>query len=127
VPTKGKHASLPATDLWARTKEKMTMFKAISGERICGLDDRVGVNSDAAASIHENGIVFLHVGNGRVYAANEAGARIWNGIVQQQPLRTIAAEICNEYQIPMTTALEDVSAFVDDLEQHSLIKLAENL
>lgn len=92
-----------------------------------GLDHRLSVNFEATVSIHENGIVFLHIGNGRVYAANEVGARIWRGIVQQQPMTTIVAEISDEYQIPMTRVLEDVGAFMGELERHSLIQRQENL
>jgi len=62
-------------------------------------DTKFIVNSEAAASIHENGIVILHLGNGRVYAANETGARIWRGIEQQMPFNAIADEISTEYQI----------------------------
>jgi hypothetical protein len=87
----------------------------------------VRVDSEAAASIHENGIVILHTGNGRMYAANKTGARIWRGIMQQQPLRMIATEISDEYQVPITSAREHVSAFIDDLEGHSLIRREENL
>ena len=83
-------------------------------------------DSEAAASIHENGIVILHMGNGRVYAANETGARIWRGIVQQQSLHAIATEISDEYQVPITSAFEQVMAFVSDLERHSLVQRQEN-
>jgi hypothetical protein len=90
-------------------------------------DLTVRVDSEAAASIHENGMVILHTGNGRMYAANITGARIWRGIVQQQPLHTIATEISDEYQVPITSAREHVSAFISELERHSLIQRAENL
>ncbi|MFZ0230680.1 MAG: PqqD family protein [Mycobacterium sp.] len=90
-------------------------------------DVTVAVDYEAAASIHENGIVILHTGNGRMYAANETGARIWSGLAQQKPLHTIATEISDEYQVPITSAREHVSAFMDDLEGHSLIRREENL
>lgn len=90
-------------------------------------DVRVTVDSEAAGSIHENGIVFLHMGNGRVYAANKTGARIWRGIVQEQTLETIATEISDEYQIPLPLACEHVGAFITDLERHSLVQRQENL
>jgi Coenzyme PQQ synthesis protein D (PqqD) len=89
-------------------------------------DVRVKVDPEAAASIHEDGIVILHIGNGRVYAANKAGARIWRGIAQEQPFNTIATEISDEYQIPITAVREHVSAFMSDLERHSLIQRQEN-
>jgi hypothetical protein len=87
----------------------------------------VKVDLEAAASIHDEGIVILHIGNGRVYAANETGARIWRGIMQEQPLNTIETEISDEYQIPMPLACEHVGAFISELERHSLVQRAENL
>ena len=87
----------------------------------------VRVDSEAAASIHENGVVILHIGKGRVYAGNETSARIWRGIVQQRPLHTIATEISDEYQIPMPLACEHVGAFLSELERHSLVQRQETL
>ena len=88
---------------------------------------RLTVDSEAASSIHENGIVILHLGNGRVFSSNETGARIWRGIEREESLKTIAAEISDEYQIPITSAREHISAFVADLECHSLIRREESL
>jgi hypothetical protein len=89
-------------------------------------DTRFIVNSEAAASIHENGIVILHLGNGRVYAANETGARIWRGIEQQAGFNAIADEISTEYQIGRTTASEHLLNFVAELERLSLIQREES-
>jgi hypothetical protein len=85
----------------------------------------VKVDPEAAASIHDEGIVILHIGNGRVYAANETGARIWRRIMQEQPLNTIAAEISDEYRIPITAACEHVDAFITELQRNSLVQLQE--
>ena len=90
-------------------------------------DVRVKVDAEAAGSIHENGIVILHIGNGRVFAANKTGARIWRGILREQPLNTIATEISNEYQIPVAVAFEHVEIFITDLERHSLVQRQENV
>ena len=90
-------------------------------------DGRLTVDSEAASSIHENGIVILHLGNGRVFASNETGARIWRGIEREQSLKAIAAEISDEYQIPITSAYEHIRAFIAGLEHHSLIRREESL
>jgi len=88
---------------------------------------RLTVDSDAATSIHDDGIVILHLGNGRVFSSNETGARIWRGIEREESLKAIAAEISDEYQIPITAAREHIRTFVSDLEQHSLIRREEGL
>ena len=90
-------------------------------------DGQLTVDSEAASSIHENGVVFLHLGNGRVFAANKTGARIWRAIEQEKSLKAIAAEISDEYQIPAALASEHVGTFVSELERHSLVQRQENL
>ena len=90
-------------------------------------DGRLTVDSEAATSIHENGMVILHLGNGRVFASNETGARIWRRIEQEESLKAIAAEISDEYQIPITLACEHVTAFMADLEHHSLVRREESV
>ena len=80
------------------------------------------VNPEAVRSFHDDGIVILHAGNGRLFTANETGARIWRGIEQQLPLETIANEISRVYQIARATAREHTLNFLAALEQQALIK-----
>jgi hypothetical protein len=84
-------------------------------------DVRVRVDSEAAASIHENGIVILHIGNGRLFTSNGTGARIWRAIEEQLSLEAIADEISDAYQIARATAREHVVRFLAELERHTLI------
>jgi hypothetical protein len=79
------------------------------------------VNPEAAASIHDDGIVILHTGQGRLYTSNGTGARIWRGVEQQLPLEAIAEEISGEYRIARTTAREHTVRFLAELERNALI------
>lgn len=78
-------------------------------------------NPEAAASFHDDGIVILHTGKGRLFTANGTGARIWRGVEQQLPLEAIAEEISGEYKIAGATAREHTIRFLGQLEQHQLI------
>lgn len=80
------------------------------------------VNPEAVRSFHDDGVVILHAGNGRLFTSNETGARIWRGVEQQLPLEAIAKEISNAYQIACSTAREHTLNFLNALEQQSLIK-----
>ena len=80
------------------------------------------VNPEASAGIHEDGIVILHVGKGRLYTSNGTGARIWRGIELQLPLETIAEEISGEYRIAPAIAREHTVRFVAELERHARIQ-----
>jgi hypothetical protein len=84
-------------------------------------DFSLTVNPEAVASIHESGIVILHIGNGRLYASNGTGARIWRGIEEQLSLAAIADEISEAYQIARATAREHVVHFLAELERNTLI------
>ena len=80
------------------------------------------VNPEAVRSFNDDGLVILHAGNGRLFTANETGARIWRGIEQHLPLEIIAREISNAYQIARSTAREHTLNFLEALEQQALIK-----
>ena len=80
------------------------------------------VNPEAAASFHDEGIVILHAGNGRLFSSNETGASIWRGVERQLPLEAIAEEISGEYEIARTTAREHTARFLAELERQTLIR-----
>jgi hypothetical protein len=84
-------------------------------------DFSFAVNPESAASVHDSGIVILHIGNGQLYASNGTGARIWRGVEEQLSLEAIADEISDEYQIALATAREDVVRFLAELRRHTLI------
>jgi hypothetical protein len=77
---------------------------------------------DVASSVHENGIVLLHVGSGQMFASNGTGARIWSGLKGRQPTEMIVSEISTDYQIDATTAQEHVERFLMELEGQKLIQ-----
>ena len=83
---------------------------------------KFSVNPEASASVHEGGIVILHIGQGRLYTCNRTGARIWRGIEQQLPLETIAEQISGECRIDGGAAREQALRFVADLERHALVQ-----
>jgi hypothetical protein len=85
-------------------------------------DHRITVSSEAAASIHDDGVVILHTRRGRLFSSNKTGARIWRCIEQQLPFEAIAEKIGSEYQIARTIAREHTARFLAELERHSLIE-----
>jgi hypothetical protein len=80
------------------------------------------VNPKAAASVHDDGVVILHLGNGIFYTCNGTGARIWRAIEQRLSLEAIAQEISSAYQIALTTARQHTVRFLAELELHELIQ-----
>ena len=82
---------------------------------------RYTVNPDAAASIHDDGIVILHIGKGRLFTSNGTGARIWRGLQRRLRVESIAEEISGEYQIDQSTAREHTLHFLGALERQALV------
>jgi Coenzyme PQQ synthesis protein D (PqqD) len=85
-------------------------------------DHRITVSPEAAASIHDDGMVIFHTGKGRLFSSNRTGAHIWRCIEQQLPFEAIAEKISCEYQIARTIAREHTARFLAELERHSLIE-----
>ena len=85
-------------------------------------DFRFTVNPETTASVHDDGIVILHIGNGRLYASNGMGARIWRGVEQQLSVVAIAEEVSGDQAITQTSAREQVVHFLEELEQHGLVQ-----
>ena len=83
-------------------------------------DREIKIGSDAAASIHEDGIVIFHTRKGRLFSSNRTGACIWRCIEQRLSLDAIAQKIGSEYQIAVTTAREHAASFLAELERHGL-------
>ena len=80
------------------------------------------VNPNAAASMHEDGIVILHTGKGCLFSSNGTGARIWRGVEKQLSLQAIAAEISSEYQVAPDIAHRHTVNFLAQLERQALIQ-----
>lgn len=80
------------------------------------------VSPEAAASIHDEGVVIVHLGNGRFYTCNGTGARIWRALEQRLSLEAIAKEISSAYEIALNTARQHTVRFLAELELHELIQ-----
>jgi hypothetical protein len=80
------------------------------------------VNPEAVASFHDDGMVILHTGAGRLFTSNGTGARIWRGVERQLPLEAIVEELSGEYKIARTTARDHAAHFLAQLERHTLIR-----
>ena len=76
---------------------------------------------EISVSMHEYGAVFFHLGDGRLFAVNQTGARIWRALEQRQPAERIAEALCRDYRIPVDKAQTHTATFIARLEAHRLI------
>ncbi|HLG59552.1 MAG TPA: PqqD family protein [Vicinamibacterales bacterium] len=73
------------------------------------------------ASIHDSGIVLFHTQKGRLFAANSAGACIWQGLERRLPIDAIVSEVSQRYRIAEETARIDAVRFISELERERLV------
>ena len=83
---------------------------------------RLGVPTMVRASAHDDGIVLFHTGNGRLFASNRTGARIWQCLEKGMALDAIASEVGREYGIAQAIAREHTANFLMELQRHGLIE-----
>lgn len=55
-----------------------------------------------------------------LFNLNEVGQFIWNQINENETLETLTAKICDEYEIDEAIAKEDLTHFLEDLENFIL-------
>jgi hypothetical protein len=87
-----------------------------TGKRTC-LTPAAGVT----ASLHDDGVVFLDVTEGRLFSANRVGADVWRAAARGLDLEAVAQEIAGGYGIAYATALADSERFLRELERHGLV------
>ena len=80
------------------------------------------VGPEATASTHDDGIVILHTGKGRVFSSNKVGALIWRGIDHRRSVDGIVEEISGEFEIAVTTARAHTLNFLAALERQALVQ-----
>jgi hypothetical protein len=65
--------------------------------------------------------VFLHARRGVVFTSNRIGARIWQGLVDQEAVETIVARISREADVGLDRVRQDATEFVAELETHGFL------
>jgi hypothetical protein len=77
---------------------------------------------EAAASIHDDGVVILHTGKGSLFSSNRTGAQIWRGVEQKLSADVIAQQLHSEYRIELKTARAHTFGFLAELQRHELVQ-----
>lgn len=76
---------------------------------------------DAAESAVGDETVLLHLVNGTYYGLDAVGTRIWAMLKDGDTPAAICARLVEDYGIDLTTAREDVCAFLTDLKAHDIV------
>jgi hypothetical protein len=77
---------------------------------------RIAVAEDVRVSLHEDGLVLLHIPTGSVFLCNRTGSRIWEGLVRGLSPDAIGEELRSEYRVAYDVLQEHIRSFVSELE-----------
>jgi hypothetical protein len=80
---------------------------------------------DVLTQVHPEGVVLLHIRKGLIFTANAVGARILEGVANNQDLGTIAAQISRAFQASRDQVEEDTADFLATLLDHGLLTNTE--
>src|SRR4029078_7190439 len=83
---------------------------------------RAVISGSVSASAHDDGLVLLHRGIGRLFTANKTGAVIWRCLEQQMSIEDIASSVSKQSGITETMAREHTTQFLDELARQGLLE-----
>jgi hypothetical protein len=81
----------------------------------------LAVTPGVRASVHENGILLLHIPTGRVFQSNRTGAKIWQGLSNGLQPDAISTEISRDYCVPQDLVAQHTASFLIALEEHGFV------
>lgn len=86
------------------------------------LESRPSRHPDTAFKVigDEGGLVVLP-GKAEVKVLNPAGIKIFSLLDGEHSPEQIARAVTEEFEVPQKQALEDVHAFLDDLQEHGML------
>ena len=75
----------------------------------------------AACIPAKDGAVFLNVERGVIFKSNRVGSRIWQGVLNQESLAAMAAQISREYAVSQKQVAQDAAQFLAQLEAEGFL------
>lgn len=88
------------------------------------LTTRVVASGDHLTSQVQQELVLLHLAKSEYFGMNPVAASIWRLIQQPASVAQIVEHIVAEYDVTSAVAEQDVLAFLQQLQQHGLLRQA---
>ncbi|MCF7810899.1 PqqD family protein [bacterium] len=83
-------------------------------------------NDDIAYRVIDGEAVLLNPVNNEIHQLNETGTFMWEQHAEPQTQETLAAAVCNEFEVDYERAIKDVEMFTRDLLNKGLIECMED-
>ncbi len=75
--------------------------------------------------LRDNSGVLLRLSDTFFFSLNETGAIIWREIDKGAGIQEIVKALCAEFEISESEAMQDITAFIEDLKREKLIMEVE--
>src|SRR3954454_11434062 len=82
------------------------------------------IGSGVRASVHKDGIVFLHSSKGAIFSANRVAASIWQGVCDGRTVDEISSEVSREFDGPPDAVRKDAESFIAHLLSKGILDRA---
>lgn len=79
-------------------------------------------NEYVHSAVLEGECVLLNLSTGRYYTRNAVGSIIWDMCSGDRPLSHVASAICDQFDVTVQNAQDDIMDLVVQLEQEGLIR-----
>jgi hypothetical protein len=83
--------------------------------------DTLAVAPEVRASVHQNGLVLLHIPSGKIFQSNRTGSQIWQGLSNGLQPDAIATDISRDYGVPRGLVEQHTSSFLTELLRHGFV------
>jgi hypothetical protein len=83
-----------------------------------------GISAAVTASVHADGIVFLHSAKGVVFSSNGVGASIWEGVRAGLSVEEISSAVSHRFDAPRDAVHRDTVRFLADLVSEGILERA---
>lgn len=83
-------------------------------------------NEKLLASEVGDDLVMMSIEDGKYFAMNKTGARIWNLLAAQMTYNDLCKTLSNTFHIPISQCFEEVDPFVEELLREKIISQISN-
>ncbi len=73
------------------------------------------------ANVTDDGLVLLHIDQGKIFSSNTTGARIWQLLEEGLEANDIANKVATETGAPLDRVSADVQTFIDALKAEAIL------
>ena len=101
--------------------EMLRLFRGSARNAARPTAARLAIAPGVKASVHKDGVMFLHSSKGVVFSANGVGASIWKSVCDGRTVDEISSVVAREFDGPPDAVRRDTERFIADLLSEGIL------